>query len=167
MQISIVVAVAENNVIGVDNQLPWHLPEDLKFFKRTTMGKPVLMGKNTWLSIGKALPGRLNIVVSSSLSADLPEGVVRVVTLQDAFALLNGKGAEEVCIIGGGKLYESTLAITDIIYRTVVHTIIENGTAFFPEIKEEEWNLVGQERHDADEKHAFNYTFERWERKKA
>lgn len=163
MQISIVVAASENNVIGVDNQLPWHLPDDLKFFKKATLGKPVIMGKNTWRSIGRALPGRLNIVLSTSLK-EVPEGVMIFEDFEAAMHYLQEERVEEACIIGGGSIYSQTLQHADIVWLTRVHTQIENGTAFFPLLSPGEWQREWAEEHQADEKHNFSFTFEKWVR---
>jgi len=163
MEIRIVVAASENDFIGLDNQLPWHLPEDLKFFKRMTTGMPAVMGKNTWLSLGKALPNRLNVVVSSSLNG-LPEGVLRFDSLETAIAFLKHEGHETISIIGGGQIYKAALPLTDVVYLTRVHTVLERGTASFPRLPENEWKLSWEEAHTADEKHKFDYTFQKWER---
>ena len=164
MHISIVVAASENKVIGVDNQLPWHLPDDLKFFKKSTLSKPVLMGKNTWLSLGKALPGRLNVVLSSTLT-NLPEGVLQFSDIDEALTYLRSQEPEEVCIIGGGAVYRSSLKYCDTVLLTRVHTIIEHGAAFFPDLDDSEWTLEWEEHHDADEKHVYSFTFQKWVRK--
>lgn len=163
MEIRIVVAASENDFIGIDNQLPWHLPEDLKFFKRMTTGMPVVMGKNTWISLGKALPGRLNVVVSSSIKR-VPEGVLIFDSLETAIAYLKKEGHEKISIIGGGQIYKAALHFTDVVYLTRVHTVLENGTASFARLSEKEWKLTWQEAHTADEKNRFDYTFQKWER---
>jgi dihydrofolate reductase len=164
MIISAIVALAENNAIGKDNQLPWHLPDDLRFFKRTTMGKPVLMGRKTFDSMGKALTGRLNIVVSHQPDLKLPDGVLLYNDLGKAIERLEGEDNEEVFIIGGGKIFEETLDQTDRLYVTKVHTVIEDATAFFPEIDHSHWKLVWEERHEADERHKYALTFQQLER---
>lgn len=164
MQVSMIVAASENNVIGVDNELPWRLPDDLKFFKKHTLGKPVIMGKNTWVSLGKALPGRLNIVISSSLR-EAPDGVLVFSGIGKALDFLRQHHHEEASIIGGGKIYEASMVLTDVIYMTRVHTTIEQGTAFFPPIPEQSWQLTWEEAHPADEKHAYAFTFQKWENK--
>lgn len=163
MEIRIVVAASENNFIGIDNQLPWHLPEDLKFFKKMTTGMPVVMGKNTWISLGRALPNRLNVVISSSLN-DAPDGVLIFDSLEKAIAYLKKDGHETVSIIGGGQIYKAALHLTDVVYLTRVHTVLENGTASFPPLSEKEWKLTWEEAHTADEKNKFDYTFQKWER---
>jgi dihydrofolate reductase len=125
---------------------------------------PIVMGKNTWISLGKALPGRLNVVVSSTIK-DLPEGVLRFDTLEEALAYLREQTLEEISIIGGGQLYHSALDFTNTVYLTRVHTVLEKGTAFFPELPAEDWTLVWEEHHPADDRHAFAFTFQQWERK--
>jgi dihydrofolate reductase len=163
MEIRIVVAASEDNFIGIDNQLPWHLPEDLKFFKKMTIGMPVVMGKNTWLSIGRALPNRLNVVISASLN-NLPEGVLIFNMLENAIAYLQKEGHDTISIIGGGQLYKAALPLTDVVYLTRVHTVLGNGTASFQSLSETEWKLTWEETHTADEKNKFDYTFQKWER---
>jgi dihydrofolate reductase len=163
MIISAIVAVAENRAIGKDNQLPWHLPEDLKFFKRTTMGKPVLMGRKTYESLGKPLPGRLNIVLSRNADLNLPDGVSLFNDIDTLIEKLE-QDHEEIFIIGGGKIFEETLGITDRLYITEVKTTVEDATAFMPHIDHSHWKLVWEEAHTADEKHKFDYTFQRWDR---
>lgn len=163
MKITFVVAASDNNVIGIQNQLPWHLPDDLKFFKKNTIGKPVLMGKNTWLSLGKPLPGRLNIVLSSTLK-DVPEHVLVFENVEDALQYLINKNTEELCVIGGGQIFEKLLPMADIIFLTRVHTHIANGDAFFPGINED-WHLAWEEDHIKDEKHLYSFTFQKWVRK--
>jgi len=164
MILSAIVAVSENNAIGKDNQLPWHLPDDLKFFKKTTMGKPVLMGRKTFESLGKPLPGRLNIVVSHQHDLHLPEGVLLYNNLDEALKRLEEEPVDEAFIIGGGKIFEETMNDLDRLYVTRVKTTIEGATAFFPEIDHTHWRLVWEEPHDADEKHLFPFTFQKLER---
>ena len=162
MIITLVVAASENNVIGRDNKLPWHLPDDLKFFKKTTLGKPVLMGRKTWESMnGKPLPGRTNIVLSGS-APELPPGVLLFSSIREALSACNGE--PEVCIIGGGQIFNETLDLADNIYLTRVHTTIEDGSVFFPELDAGLWQLSWQEHHEADERHAFAFTFQHYEK---
>lgn len=163
MIISFIVAADEHNAIGVNNQLPWHLPEDLKFFKRTTMGKPVLMGRKTFESLSRPLPGRLNVVISRN-NIELPEGVLLYHSLQDGLDRLRQEPVEEAFVIGGGKVFEEALPYAGRIYLTRVHTIINEADAYFPQIDAGEWPLVWKEEHNADEKHKFAYTFQRYER---
>lgn len=163
MTISAIVAISENNAIGKDNQLPWHLPEDLKFFKRTTMGKPVLMGRKTYDSLGRPLPGRLNIVLSRG-NVDLPEGVLLYHSLEEGIDKLKESDSDEVFIIGGGQIFEEAMELIDRLYITEVHTTIEDANAFFPDVDHSHWKLVWEEKHEADEKHLYAYTFRKYER---
>jgi dihydrofolate reductase len=164
MIISAIVAVSENHAIGRDNQLPWHLPEDLKFFKRTTLGKPMLMGRKTFDSLGGMLKNRLHIVVSTQKDLQLPEGAVLCNSLEDGLEKLKAASDEEVFIIGGGQIFAETMDIIDRLYITEVHTTIPDATAFFPDVDHSHWKLVWEEQHEADEKHAFAFTFRQYER---
>jgi len=154
MKISIIVAASTNNVIGRDGGLPWRLPEDLKRFKQITMGKPMIMGRATWDSIGRALPGRQNIVMTRQ-EAFAAEGCDVVLTIDEA---LDAAGdVEEVMIIGGGNLYEQFLPKTERLYFTRVHARID-GDTYFPEIDESEWELASEELFPVctDREHAFD-----------
>lgn len=164
MILSAIVAMSENNAIGVDNDLPWRLPDDLKFFKRTTIGSPVLMGRKTFESLGSPLKGRLNIVLSRSKELQLPEGVLLYDDLKDAIARLEEEGTEEGFIIGGGKIYEQSLPLLDRLYITRVHTELENADTFFPHVDHAHWKLSWKEEHATDEKHAHAFTFQKWDR---
>jgi dihydrofolate reductase len=162
MKISLVAAIAKNNAIGKDNKLLWHLPNDLKFFKAYTLGKVILMGRKTFESIGKrALPGRINAVVSRDTSVQV-ENVLFFKSL-DA-ALQHFKNSEEVCIVGGAQMYKDTLPIADLLILTRVDVTPE-ADVYFPEINWSDWKLVSQDERFADEKHAYNYTFQSYERK--
>lgn len=162
-KISIVVAAAENNVIGKDNQLLWHLPDDLKFFKAQTLEKVILMGRKTFESIGsKALPRRTNVVISRNDHFAVPEGVVLFRNLENALEFY--KNEPEICIVGGEQIYRLALPLVDEIYLTKVHTTI-NGDTFFPEIPTSEFELVTEVYHAKDEKHAYDFTFQKWIRK--
>lgn len=161
---TIVVAASENNVIGINNDLPWHLSDDLKFFKKITLGKPVLMGRKTFESMGRPLPKRLNIVLSRNAIA-LPEGVLHFTNYKDAIDFLVKENTPEVCVIGGGVVFKDALDSIDQIYMTRVHTTLENGEVFFPEIKESDWQKVWEEYHPADEQHNYAFTFEQYKRK--
>lgn len=152
-----IVATDNNNAIGKNNQLLWHLPADLQFFKKTTMGCPVIMGRKTYESIGRLLPGRENIIISRSQLAI--NGAKCFQSLQDAVNYCNAY--DKVFIIGGAEIYKQTLPIVDIIYKTVVNAVFEADT-FFPAFEGfvKEW----EEPHMADEKNPFDYRFERWVR---
>ena len=160
MKMSIVVAMAANGVIGRDNQLPWHLPADLKHFKQTTMGKPILMGRKTWESIGRPLPGRTNIVITrdSSYSA---AGCEVVNSIGAAIAAAGEQ--DEVMVIGGAELYRQVLSDTDTIYLTRIHEVFDGDTCF-PELRNTEWHQVERVDHEADEKNSHDYSFIRLDR---
>ena len=155
MKISLIVAAATNNVIGRGGGLPWHLSEDLKRFKRLTTGKPIIMGRLTHESIGKPLPDRRNIVISSRDGPEI-EGCEVVATPDDALALVGD--AEEVMVIGGGKVYEQMLPMADRIYMTLVDAS-PDGDTFFPELSNEEWQVVEQEDFGADDSHPYGFSF--------
>ena len=163
MILSAIVAVSENNAIGVNNQLPWHLPDDLKFFKRTTLGKPVLMGRKTYDSLGKPLVNRLNVVISRT-DVQLPEGVVLVHSIEDGIKRIKQEATEEGFILGGGIIFEQTMNIVDRLYITRVHTHLDGADTFFPDIEEGQWKLVWEEHHPEDEKHKYSFTFQQWDR---
>lgn len=164
MILSAIVAVADNLAIGKDNQLPWHLPEDLKFFKRTTLGKPVIMGRKTFESLGRPLPGRLNIVLTKQAHPNLPDGVQHYADINEVIRLLEQQNTEEAFIIGGGEIFKETLEQMDRLYITQVHTSVDNATAFFPHVDHAQWKLTWEEDHGADDKHKYAYTFQKWER---
>lgn len=165
MKIIDVVAASENNVIGIGNAMPWHLPDDFKFFKKITIGNPILMGKNTWRSIGsKPLPDRTHFIVSTTLEVD-HDAVYVFHDLEEALAYLRYQKTERIYIIGGGSIYEQLLPITDEVYMTRIHTNIEHGEVFFPEIRNDEWIKISDTYHPKDEKHALDFTFEHWVRK--
>jgi dihydrofolate reductase len=154
MKISIIVAASTNNVIGKDGGLPWRLPEDLKRFKEITMGKPMIMGRATWESIGRALPGRQNIVMTRQCDF-VATGCEVVATIQEALAMAGD--AAEVMIIGGGNLYQQFLPQTDRIYFTRVRSSID-GDTYFPELIECDWEVVADEHFPAspEREHAFD-----------
>lgn len=157
MKISLVAAIAENFAIGKDNKLLWHLSNDLKFFKAYTLGKVIVMGRKTFESIGKrSLPGRINVVVTRDSSIQV-ENVLTFKTL-DA-VLEHFKNSEEVCIVGGAQMYHDALPKADILVLTRVN-ISPVADVFFPEINWKNWNLVSEEKHHADEKHAYDYNFQ-------
>ena len=164
MVLSLIVAVSDNHAIGKHNGLPWHLPEDLKFFKKMTSGKPIIMGRKTFDSLGKALPNRLNIVLSRQEPAPELEGTTVFKTLDQAIDWLYDKDTEEAFIIGGGQIFEMAMNKCDQMYVTKVHTTIENADAFFPSIDHTHWKLVSEEQHESDAKHEFSFSFQKYER---
>ncbi|QZN98150.1 type 3 dihydrofolate reductase [Symbiopectobacterium purcellii] len=158
--ISLIAALAVDRVIGMENAMPWHLPADLAWFKRQTLNKPIIMGRNTFRSIGQPLPGRKNIVVSSRAGDD--ERVTWVSTLEAA--LEAASDAEEVMVIGGGSIYQQMLPQASRMYLTHIDAEVE-GDTHFPEYEPDAWSSVFSEFHDADEKNSHSYCFEILERR--
>ena len=170
MRLALIVAQGLNRVIGNDNKLPWYLPEDLRYFKEVTMGKPIIMGRKTFESIGKPLPGRLNIVITrdSNWSA---EGVKVVSGLGDAIEVGEGQalidGVEEAVIIGGAQIYAQSLSIVDRLYLTQVEAEPE-GDAYFPEVDYSQWQELGRQSFPAgDQPNRYPYAFIVYDRKEA
>jgi dihydrofolate reductase len=163
MLISLMVAMDEAGVIGRDNALPWHLPEDLKRFKAVTMGKPVLMGRKTFESVGKALPGRKNLVLTRSPDWQR-EGITVVHTVDEALA--RSAGAAELVVIGGEEVFKLALPLARRIYLTEVHAQLAGDTTF-PPFDRLPWHETARAAHPADERHAFAMTFLTLERSQA
>jgi dihydrofolate reductase len=159
--ITLIVAVADNGVIGRGNALPWHLPEDLKRFKRLTMGKPMIMGRRTFESIGKPLPGRLNIVVTRDTNYRR-DGVEVVHGTDQALAVATD--ADEIMVIGGAELFRCFLPQAGRIHLTRVHGDFD-GDVTWPALDTRQWEVIERERHDADIRHAHAMTFEVWEKR--
>ncbi len=155
MTISLIVATDEKNGIGKNNQLPWHLPADLKHFKTLTTGHPIIMGRKTFDSIGKALPNRKNIVISRQ-SNYTAEGATVVSSLWDAFELCDDEN--EAFVIGGAQIFEQSLPLADILYLTIIHHQFDADT-FFPEIDQAYWIEAESITHEPDEKNLYSYTF--------
>jgi dihydrofolate reductase len=163
MRLSLIAAIADNGVIGAANDIPWRLPEDWRRFKATTMGHHLLMGRLTWDSIGKALPGRTTVVISRG-DPDLPEGVLLASSLEEAIAFGAAAGDTEVFIAGGAGIYRLALPLADRLYLTRVHGVIE-GDTLFPEWYPDAWDLVSSESREADENHTWPFTFEIFDRR--
>lgn len=163
MTVSLIGAASDNNVIGQLGQIPWKLPDDLKYFKEKTMGKPIIMGRKTFDSMGKPLPGRTNIVVTRRQDLKL-EGVLITDSLESALKLAEKEKPEEIVVIGGGEIYRQALPHASRIYLTRVHTTVE-GDAFFPEFSEDEWELLSEEKHEKDARNEFDYTYLTYERR--
>ena len=157
MKKCIIVAIADNNAIGKDNALLWHISEDLKFFRSTTVGCPVIMGRKTYESIGRPLPKRLNIIVSRK-GYDAPEGVLVVDSIEKGYEVAKGQGAEKCFVIGGGQIYAQAMQIADEMVITHVHTVIEDADTFFPQIDPETWKVA--ERSELKTDPESGYTFE-------
>lgn len=163
MNITLVVAASDNNVIGKDNQLLWHLPKDMRFFKNTTWGLPILMGRKTFESLGnKVLPGRLNLILSNQKNIKT-NGATLVHSLQDAMNLAAKQDYKQLMVIGGGQIYELALPLAHTILLTRVHTTIE-GDAFFPALNED-WVKKESTFYNSDEKHSYSFDIECWQRK--
>ena len=159
--ISLIAAMDVNRVIGQDGRIPWHLPDDMKWFREQTLGKPVIMGRKTFESIGRPLPGRTNIILTRS--ADFhAEGVLVAHSLEQALDFASAE--EEVMIIGGSTIYELALPRADRLYMTYVENAGE-GDAWFPEFDIERWRVIDSEQHAADEKNHSNYRFVTYQKK--
>jgi dihydrofolate reductase len=162
MRKALIVAMSQNRVIGRNNQLPWYLPGDLKYFKQATMGKPIIMGRKTWDSIGRPLPGRMNVIISRNTQWRAPDGTVAAASLSEAMNKASAhaelEGSEEVMIIGGGQIYAEALPVVDRMYITKVHADID-GDAFFPEVNWEEWKEIGREDFSASGNNPYDYSF--------
>jgi len=161
--ISFIVAAAENNVIGKDNQLPWHLPNDMKYFKNQTWGMTVIMGRKSLESLGKPLQGRKNIVVTRNKDWKR-EGAEVAHSIDEAIELAKKTGANEIFIIGGAEIFKAAMPVADRIYLTRIHHKFE-GDAYFPEVEESQWQLVQSRFCNADDKNQYPHTFQVWERK--
>jgi dihydrofolate reductase len=161
--VSLIVATSLNNAIGKANAMLWHLPEDFKFFKNTTWGMPIIMGRKTFESIGKALSGRTNIIITSNTNWQA-EGTITATSLEEAIQFAKETNTKEIFITGGGEIYKQAMPIANKIYRTLVHTEID-GDTFFAEIDEAVWEKVFEKNVAADEKHKYDMSFQTWERK--
>jgi dihydrofolate reductase len=164
MVTTLVVAASTNHAIGKNNQLLWHLPNDLKFFKNATWAMPVAMGRKTFESLGgKPLNGRLNIVITKQKDY-FRDGIIVVESIDAAISFAKKNDYKEIMIAGGGEIYKQAFSIITKVLMTRVHTIIE-GDTFFPVIDTNVFQLVKQQDYPADAKHQYAYTFETWERK--
>jgi len=161
MKLAIIVAQAQNRTIGINNKLPWHLPEDLKYFKQVTMGKPIIMGRKTFDSIKRPLPGRTNIVITRDASWQ-HDGVRVVHSLTEARELAESicliEGQDEAMVIGGSEIYNQALADCDRLYLTQVHAEVE-GDAHFPAFAAEQWQELGRQDYAADGCNPYDYSF--------
>lgn len=158
MEIALIVATDRAGVIGKDGDLPWHLPADLRHFKQTTMGKPLIMGRRTHESIGRALPGRKNVVLSRSPEYTPAEGCSLVRSVDEAIAAAAEDSPDAVMVIGGEAVYEAFLPRAHRIYLTLVETTVADGDARFPEL-DDTWEEVSREDRPADEKNPYDLSF--------
>jgi dihydrofolate reductase len=161
--ISLIVAASTNNAIGKNNQLLWHLPNDLKFFKNTTWGMTVIMGRKTFEAVNKPLPGRFNIVITRQPGWK-GEGAIVATDLADAIKKAEETNCKEIFIIGGGEIYKQGIEMAGKIYMTRVHATLD-GDTFFPVIDENKWQLTSSQDFAADEKHKYAYSFQTWTKK--
>jgi dihydrofolate reductase len=165
MIISLVVAASTNNAIGKNNQLLWTLPNDMRFFKNITWAMPVAMGRVTFLALNsQPLNGRINIVITRRKNFSA-KGVVVVNKIDDAIFFADQNDYKELMIIGGGEIYKAIMSKADRIYLTRVHATFEDADTFFPDIDESKWKLTSNRDFFKDEKHAYDYSFQIWERK--
>ncbi|MFA6333985.1 MAG: dihydrofolate reductase [Bacteroidales bacterium] len=160
--VSIIVAIADNSAIGRNNQLLWHITEDLKYFKRVTGGHTVIMGRKTWESIGRPLPNRRNIVISRSLAGNPAKEVSGIEIFPSIEAVLKttSNSDEEIFIIGGGEIYRQAFPLANRLYLTLVHTTIEDADTFFPTIDYSQWREIFRESHQHKQGEKFEYPFE-------
>jgi dihydrofolate reductase len=162
MTISFIVAASENNAIGKDNKLPWHLPTDMKYFKNVTWAMPVIMGRKSFDALGKPLAGRKNFVITRNKEWKA-DGVEAVHTIDEGITLARQTDAKEIFITGGAEIFKAALPLADRIYLTRVHGNFD-GDSFFPELPTEEWELVKTRECEADSKNAYALSFQVWER---
>jgi dihydrofolate reductase len=160
--VSLILALSENRVIGKDNQLPWHLPDDFAYFKRTTLGHPIIMGRKSFKSLGKPLPKRTNIVVTRQEDYR-PKGCVVVHSVEEALQVAKAED-EEVYVIGGAEIVKKAFPLVDTMLLTEVHAEVE-GDTYFPEYNKSEWEEKSREYHPTDERHQYAFSFVRYDRK--
>jgi dihydrofolate reductase len=158
MKISMLVAMDRNRAIGHDNRMPWHLPMDLRRFKALTLGKPVLMGRKTAQSLGRALPGRTNLVLTRQGVAPFA-GMQVVRSIEQALEAARNESAEELSVIGGGEIYSQLLPMADVLYLTHVDVALAQADAYFPVFEPAQWRITAREAHRADETHAHAFEF--------
>lgn len=161
--ITLIAAAGENNEIGRNNDLLWHLPDDFKRFKKITSHHFIIMGRKTFESFPKPLPNRTHIVITRDRSYG-KQGANVVYSLEEA--LEKAKSTKEIFIIGGGEIYSAALKFADKIELTRVHSTFKDADTFFPEFSKDEWELIFEERHEKDERHKYSFTYETWVRKK-
>ncbi|MEC7691993.1 type 3 dihydrofolate reductase [Alteromonas sp. RKMC-009] len=161
MKIAMIAAMAHNRVIGADNDMPWHLPADLKHFKAVTLGKPVIMGRRTWESIGRPLPGRPNIIITSAAASDFPDTVTVVTNVEEALSAASEMVTEddEVMVIGGGKVYEAFLPQATTLYLTQIALTVDGDTCFPDYDSQGDWVRSDVVENRADEHNPYDYTF--------
>ena len=164
-QVALVVAMDRNRAIGRGNDLPWRLPDDLKRFKSLTLGTPLLMGRRTAESLGRALPGRTNLVLTRSGRVPF-EGMQPVASLEQAMQLARAAGAGTLSVIGGGEIYALALPQADVLHLTLVETVVPDADTFFPDWDPAQWREVAREPHAADARHAHPFQFIEYQRRR-
>ena len=162
MKVSLIAAAAENNVIGKNNDLPWKLPDDMKFFKETTTGHHILMGRKNLESFGRLLPNRVNLILTRDVDYEF-KGAHIFHDLDKAIAFAKENDEEELMIIGGGEIYKQSMEKADKIYLTRVHSEIE-GDVLFPKIDPNTWKMTEEYFHPSDDRHEFSFTFQTFEK---
>lgn len=163
MTISLIVAAAHKGVIGKDGKMPWRLPAESAYFRRTTLGHPVITGRKNYEAMGRPLPDRLNVVITRQTSYKVPDGVIVVNSLQEALNLPQVKGQEEIFIIGGAQIYQEAMPMADRLYLTDVHADIDGDTFF--KYNPDEWRLEWSQHHPADTDNKYAFTLKRLVRK--
>jgi len=163
VNIALIAALDRQRAIGRNNDLPWRLPDDLKRFKALTLGKPVLMGRKTAQSLGRALPGRTNLVLTRSGQVPF-EGMQAVASLDAALAVAGELGSLELCVIGGAEIYALTLARAQRLYLTHVETVVDGADTWFPAFAADEWAQIARDVHAVDERHPFAFAFVEYQR---
>ncbi|MFC4872940.1 dihydrofolate reductase [Negadavirga shengliensis] len=166
MKISIIVAKAKNNAIGLDGRLPWHLPSDLKHFKKTTSGHHVILGRKTFESLGKPLPGRTHIIVTKNKNFTPPPGQYVAHSIEDAINIAKSKELDRIFILGGAEIYKLALPLADEMIITEIETLPEADT-FFPEFDREKWQIKSREHVPKDDQNKFDHAFVTYIRKNA
>jgi len=164
MNINCIVACSKNRAIGRENTIPWHLPADLKYFKKITSGNMIIMGRKTFESIGRPLPNRTNVIISRKTDLII-ENCYVFNSLEKALDFANIKGEENVFIIGGGEIYKDSISKCNKLYFTEVDVKIDDATVYFPEISDKDWLLESEEKHLADDLNKYNYSFKIFSRK--
>jgi len=164
MIISAIVAASKNWVIGKNNEIPWYIPNDLRYFRRMTLGHHIILGRKNYESIGKPLPKRTNLIVTRDTNFEAP-GCLVVHSVEEAIAIAKKNKEEELMICGGGQIYAQTMPLVEKLYFTEIEAVVD-GDVYFPEIDESEWDLISTERNQADDRHEYGYNFMIYERKK-
>lgn len=163
MTISMIVAAAQNNAIGKNNQMLWKMPNDFKYFKNQTWGLPVLMGRRTYQTLGEALTGRLNIILTRNKSFTSADATV-VNKIDDALFFAQEHDYKELMVIGGAEIYKLLLPKTHKVLLTRIYATFEDADAFFPELNPKEWRMTAEEKFEHDDKNPYDYSFQVWQR---